>query len=850
MISPVEPSNKINLDRFSANARSVIFLSVEIAKKSNAKQLDLIHLFAAILQTESLARDYVLESGVDIEATIKGLEASDLYKNISQNVSLDAKLGVSKTFKDILVESFKLALEEKNTFVGTEHIFLALLSFEEHPIISELIDKGISKDSFRRFLKINQPFFSGGQLPLGGAMALNNLASIYPPQTFSSQQPINDDFEAEKLLQNLNEILADGYEHKITGRDKEISRLIHVLSRKYKNNVLLLGNPGVGKTAIVDGFVQRILKGEVPPSLQHAVVYSLSIASIIAGARLRGDVEERVESVIDKLSSQDNAILFIDEIHMIVGAGATSIRDSMDIGNILKPYLTRGDFRVIGATTREEYQNNFDTDQALARRFQIINVEELSKEASKRVLIDIKRELEAYHNVKITEESLDFALEATDRYIHDRYLPDKAIDVLDEAAALVKIGREEEVAPSVAELRKKLTIAQNKKIQNLEKGDLKEASKWKSKELDLLNKIEDLLSGKVKRKTRKSNKIVTPDVIVEVMRSVSNVPILSNKIETNMVSSLITQNLNKIVGQDEIISKVILSIERSMIGLSKHDKPLASFLFLGPTGVGKTETAKAIAQDFFGSKSNLLQINMSEFIEPHSISKLIGSPPGYVGYTEGGRLTDFLRAKPYSVILFDEIEKAHPDVLNILLQILDEGEVVDGKSNKVSARNAVIVLTSNIGAIEIQKDSSLGFELADQGSEADYEFLKEKVMSELNHHLKPELINRIDSILVFRPLSTDHAIDITEQMIQELSISILKKGVVLEYSSDIVVWLAERGFSREYGARNIKRVVMNELENALSEFILTKKLKIAPVALTTIKVNLNKQEQKLEFTVH
>jgi len=648
----------------------------------------------------------------------------------------------------------------------------------------------------------------------------------------------------------MNELASEGVYSNITGRDNEIRRLTHILSRKTKNNPILVGDAGVGKTAIVEGFVNNIINKKVPASFLDTKVLSLDIGAILAGAKLRGDVEERVGNIINEAIIDGNTIIFIDEIHNIVGAGSAGGRDSMDIANMLKPYLTNSNLSIIGATTNDEYNKYFETDSALTRRFQPIFVDELNIEAAKQVIYNLQSEFESYHKVKITKEAIDEAVILSSKYIRDRYLPDKAIDIIDEASASIKIGREIAMEPELSELGNKLIKVQSKKDELLKKSDFAAAANFKKEEDLLIDEISDVVEGK-KKISKKYSKTVTPEIIKDVVVEWTKIPIAASDISDKRLKDLNTNLKKRIINQDRAVDNVSMAIQRSHLGLTGEGRPLASFLFLGPTGVGKTELAKSLAKELFGSDNLMMQINMSEFMEMHSVSKLIGSPPGYVGYQEGGQLTAFVKRRPYSVILFDEIEKAHLDTLNILLQILEEGDLTDGKGVKVSFKNTIIIMTSNIGADEISADNKLGFDVDIEEIKKDevdvaYEDMREQIMNELRYTLKPELINRIDLIDIFRGLNKEDCLKIAELLVNEFRVRMIAKGIILNVSSAVISKINEEGYSKEYGARNIRRKVQEVLENGLSTFLLNSRL--AKKRKDMLKINVDMDKESVIFS--
>ena len=805
------------INRITTNARRVIEQAYTNASRYKYNELQAIHLFYTMLQDKGgIVFDILNKLGVDIDSS-----ANRILKEFEEHEANYVGEAVRTVFgieiKNVINESFVIAFNLNHLYIGTEHLLLGMFNLKDIAFVEEVKSLGLNFDVIKKTL-----------INVGNYGALNSVLKNSEMQN----NEFGPEFQSKSALpyftRNMNEIAEEGGYPNITGRDQEIQRLIHILARKTKNNPILVGDAGVGKTAIVEGFVNAIVKKKVPASFINAKVLSLDIGAVLSGAKLRGDVEERISAVINEAMNDDNTIIFIDEIHNIVGAGSAGGKDTMDIANMLKPYLTNSSLSIIGATTQDEYSKYFETDSALTRRFQPITVEELSTDSAKQVISKITPELEKYHNVKITEDAINTAVDLTNKFIRDRYLPDKAIDVLDEAAASVKVGRERALEPQINELSEKLVDYQNKKNDALKAQDFKNAANYKEKEDEIIEEIEEVVSGR-KKTGIKYSKIVSTDLIKDIIVEWTKIPIAASDISDKRLKDLADNLKKRIVGEDRVIENVAQAVQRAHLGLNGGSRPLASFMLLGPTGVGKTELAKTLARELFGSENLLHQINMSEFMEMHSISKLIGSPPGYVGFQEGGQLTTFVKRKPYSVILFDEIEKAHLDVLNILLQILDEGELTDGKGNRVSFKNTIIIMTSNIGAQDISEDSKLGFDIEvdeikkDEMEEA-YEEMKERVMEELRDTLRPELLNRIDLIDIFRGLNKGDCLKISKLIVDEFVKRVVSLGILLDVKEDVISKINEEGYSREYGARNIRRKVQEILENGLAEYLLKIKL--------------------------
>ena len=819
-----------SLAKLTDNFSKAILKAYEYATLRAAKEINAEDLFLALLSLKTSLGAKLLERlGVDLDATAKGIISSHNNPQSDSSVKSAVTPELGEEVKNIITKSYLIASELGHVYVGTEHLLLSLMRSDKYNFVQDLAKNNLNYENIKQSL-----------LNFG----------IYQPGIFAKsldKEMMGDGKEAlNYFTKDMTKLAQEGKYLKVWGRDAEIERIIHILSRRTKNNAMLVGESGVGKTAVVEGLVQRIINGDVPAGFKNKKIVQLDISSIVAGSKIRGDIEERLLNIVSEMAENPDIIIFIDEIHMIVGAGNAGGGGTMDIANIIKPYLTNGDLRIIGATTYDEYQKYIEEDDALARRFQTIMVNEIGREEGVKVLEMLKPQFEKFHNVKFTEEAIIQAVYLSDRYLPSKFLPDKAIDIIDEAAAANKI-KNTKTDIDYSQYNKKLLKIEKEKQQAISLNNLLKAAKLRSDEIELQKQLKQ-----IKSKNRKSRKaIVDVDDIRNIISKWSGVPINSLKTDDLKKIEDIDKVLSmRVVGQEDAIKKISSVLKRARLDLSSELKPLASFLFLGPTGVGKTHTAKEIAKNLFGSENALIQVDMSEYMEQHSVSKLIGSPPGYVGFQEGGQLTEKIRRHPYSVVLFDEIEKAHPDLLNILLQILEEGSLVDAKGRKINFKNCIIIMTSNIGAWESFEEKSLGFNLesADKTKvEKEYQKMKETILENLKDNLSPEFINRIDEIIIFKKLESKDAEKIIVLLMDELNLRIKSKNISLIFQKDLVDYLTKSGYSPEYGARNLKRIIVEKIENSLAEFLLDKKMVGKLKNLTKIYIKMKKE--KITFTL-
>ena len=639
----------------------------------------------------------------------------------------------------------------------------------------------------------------------------------------------------DQYSRDLTAMAADGKLDPVVGREKEIARLIQILSRRTKNNPCLVGEPGVGKTAIVEGLAQRIISGMVPDSVKNKRVVVLDLSGMVAGSKYRGEFEERIRNVINEVRSNQGILLFIDELHTIIGAGGAE--GALDASNILKPSLSRGEIQLIGATTLEEYRKYIEKDAALERRFQPVTVEEPSEEETLEILKGLRPYYEQHHGVAIEDSALEAAVKMSVRYINDRFLPDKAIDIIDEAASKVRLGGYH-VTPEMDVLELKLREIQNDKEKAVKAADLSMAKELQARQ----HEIEAEIAGykeKEERRNKRKKISVTESSVADIISDWTKIPVQRlTEGETRRLARLEKELHKRVIGQDEAVKSVAQAVKRGRVGLKDPNRPIGSFLFLGPTGVGKTELSKALAEAVFGSEQAMIRVDMSEYMEKHSVSKLIGSPPGYVGYDEGGQLSEKVRRNPYSVLLFDEIEKAHPDVFNILLQVLDDGHITDAHGRKVDFKQTIIIMTSNAGAQSIIEPKKLGF-MSNQDEKQDYDRMKSGVMEEVRRLFKPEFLNRIDEIMVFHPLNKSHIKKIVNIMLKKLEKRCREQlEIELKITESVREFLAESGFDSKYGARPLRRAIQTKLEDPMANALLEGRIKRGE----TVRIQIRQKE--------
>ena len=807
-------------NRFTQRAKAAIDLGVDSAKRLGHKVIGSEHILLGLLkEQEGIAAKVLTKLGVTeeyLESKIIELEGKN--EIISEDITLSPRA------KQILELSGMFANKLKTNYIGTEHILLAIAQEGEGIGIKILNYSGINQRDIVQLI-----------IEMMGIESYT--VQVSNESSFTSNQEVASSKLLDKYGRNLTLFAKQNKLDPVIGREKEIQRIIQILSRRTKNNPVLIGDPGVGKTAIVEGLAINISQGNVPENLRNKLLYTLDMGTLLAGAKYRGEFEERVKQVVDEVIKNGNTILFIDEMHTMIGAGATG-EGSIDASNILKPTLSRGDIQIIGATTIEEYRKHVEKDAALERRFQPIVVNEPSKDDTINILEGLRDKYEAHHKVKISDEAIVAAVDLSIRYITDRFLPDKAIDLIDEAASKVRL-KENTPPMSIKELEEKIQSIDKEKEEAIRGQDFEKAAKVRDEQSKLKRKLETV-KNEWRTSSSKYYDLVDADAVAEVLSLWTGVPV--NKIVEEEAEKLLNleEVLHKrVVGQNEAVDSISKAIRRSRAGLKDPNRPIGSFLFLGPTGVGKTELSKALAEAHFGDENQIIRIDMSEYMEKHSVSRMIGSPPGYIGHDEGGQLTEKVRKQPYSVVLFDEIEKAHPDVFNILLQILDEGRLTDSKGRSVDFKNTIIIMTSNVGATKIKQQKNLGFTtISNEEKEAyEYEKMKECIMSELKKQFRPEFLNRIDDIIVFHALNEEHISQIVILMAEQVVKRLKEMDINLEMDDEAISLIAKSGIDLEYGARPLKRAIQKELEDELSEAILRGEVKKGSSIVTKIKNN-------------
>lgn len=793
---------------FTEKANKALNLAIESAEEMRHNYVGTEHiLYGLVKEGSGVAAIALNECGVTEDALREKLESINGTMSLVELTPDDFTPRTKRVLRAAVIISSKTGY----TYVGTEHLLLAILSESDSYAVAFLEELGVSVERLAQ--AVSKGMQGGAEEGFGG---FENESAPNGSQKGGSA--------LDKFGRDLTQAAKNGEIDPVIGREKEIQRVIQILSRRTKNNPVLIGEPGVGKTAVAEGLALEIAKGNVPEILKDKRVVSLDLTGMVAGAKYRGDFEERIKAAIDEVKKSKNTILFIDELHTIVGAGAAE--GSADAANILKPSLARGDFQVIGATTLNEYRKYIEKDAALERRFQPVKVGEPTPEQAVQILKGLRDSYEAHHKVKITDEAINAAVTLSSRYIADRYLPDKAIDLIDEGASKVRLASL--TSPdNVKELEDEIADYEKEKASAINEQDFERAARLRDEQKELQTKLDDA-KKKWQEQQKGNSGEVTAEDIAKIVSEWTGIPVVQlTKEESERLLNMENVLHERVIGQSEAVTAIAKAIRRGRVGLKDPKRPVGSFIFLGPTGVGKTELCKALAEAMFGDENAMLRLDMSEYMEKHTVSKLIGSPPGYVGFEEGGQLTEKVRRKPYSVVLFDEIEKAHPDVFNMLLQILEDGRLTDSQGRTVDFKNTVIIMTSNVGARLItEKQSSLGFNSENENAEeSEKKDIKELVTGELRKVFRPEFLNRVDDIIVFNKLNKDEIKQIAVKMLKTLENRLDKMNIKISFTDSAISEIADKGFDENYGARPLRRAIQNEIEDPLSEQMLEGKVK-------------------------
>ncbi|XOK61437.1 ATP-dependent protease ATP-binding subunit ClpC [Paenibacillus elgii] len=779
--------------RFTERAQKVLSLAQEEAVRLGHNNIGTEHILLGLIREgEGIAAKALIALGLGLEKIQDEVESL-----IGRGQEQPSNIAYTPRAKKVIELSMDEARKLGHTYVGTEHILLGLIREGEGVAARVLNNLGVSLNKARQQV-----------------LQLLGSSEVVSP---NHGNPTNVNTPTlDGLARDLTAYAKEGNLDPVIGRSKEIERVIQVLSRRTKNNPVLIGEPGVGKTAIAEGLAQKIVANEIPETLRDKRVMTLDMGSVVAGTKYRGEFEDRLKKIMDEIRQAGNIVLFIDELHTLIGAGGAE--GAIDASNILKPALARGELQCIGATTLDEYRKYIEKDAALERRFQPITVDQPSPEEAIQILHGLRDRYEAHHRVKITDEAIEQAVKLSDRYITDRFLPDKAIDLIDEASSKVRL-RSYTVPPDLKKLESRLEDIRKEKDAAVQSQEFEKAASLRDTEQKLREEL-DSTKNEWKEKQGRTDSEVTPDDIAQVVASWTGIPVVKlAEEETQRLLKMESILHDRVIGQDEAVKAVSRAIRRARAGLKDPKRPMGSFIFLGPTGVGKTELARALAESLFGDENAVIRIDMSEYMEKHSTSRLVGAPPGYVGYEEGGQLTEKVRRKPYSVVLLDEIEKAHPEVFNILLQVLEDGRLTDSKGRTVDFRNTLIIMTSNVGADTIKRNSTLGFTAAHDAGK-DYNNMKEKVMGELKKSFRPEFLNRIDEIIVFHSLEEQHIAEIVTLMAEELRKRLKEQEVEFFLTDSAKAFLAKEGYDPTFGARPLRRAIQKHIEDRLSEELL------------------------------
>ncbi len=801
--------------RFTEKARKVLSLAEQAALKLNHNYVGTEHMLLGLVkEKKGLANKILAKNDITEEKVMEKIRSK--VGQGKQKVS--GSIGLTPRCKKVLNLSMDEARRLGHNYIGTEHILLGLIREGEGVAVRIISEADADVNKIKK--------------------QITNMVGDRGKKEKQGSAKNSDTPNLDEYSRDLTDMAEEGQLDPVIGRNTEIERVIQVLSRRTKNNPVLIGEPGVGKTAIIEGLAARIVEEKVPELLLDKRVVALDLSSLVAGSKYRGEFEKRMKGVMNDIVNNGNIILFIDELHTLVGAGAAE--GAIDAANMLKPALARGELQAIGATTLDEYRKHIEEDAALERRFQSILVEENTPEESIGILQGLRDPYEAHHKVKITDEAIESAVNLSHRYINDRFLPDKAIDLIDEAASKVRLKNNTR-PPEFKELNQKLEEVQQEKEAAVKSQEFEKAADLRDKEKKLEKKLENIKDNWEQKKGR-NNSTVKEEDVAEIVSSWTGIPVTKlEETETDKLLRLEDELHKRVVGQDEAINAVSEAVRRARAGLKDPNRPIGSFVFLGPTGVGKTELARTLAEAMFDDEDAMTRIDMSEYMEKHSVSRLVGSPPGYVGHDEGGQLTEPVRRRPYSVVLFDEIEKAHPEVFNILLQILEDGTLTDTHGRQVDFKNTIVIMTSNVGANLIEKRSQLGFKAPEENEKEEYENMKEKVLGELKNTFRPEFLNRLDETIVFHALNKDHIKQIVDLMLDDVRHRLDEKEIEIDVTEKAKEKLVDEGFDSEFGARPLRRAIQRLVENPLSEKILEKSVNDGD------QIKVDKKEDELTF---
>src|SRR4051794_8818058 len=816
-------------ERFTERARQVVVLAQDEARTLKHNYIGTEHILLGLLREEEGLAARVLDS---LDITVEEVRAQ-VARIVGQGDEVTTgQIPFTPRAKKVLELALREALSLGHNYIGTEHILLGLVRENEGVAARILLDFDADAEKIRN--EIIRMLSGPGRRSAGGQQGGSGAAA--------SQEAKKSSKLLDQFGRNLTKLASEGRLDPVVGRQNEIERVMQILSRRTKNNPVLIGEPGVGKTAVVEGLAQRISSNQVPELLKQKQIYTLDLAALVAGSKYRGEFEERLKKVMKEISQRGDIILFIDELHNLVGAGAAE--GAIDAASILKPALARGELQTIGATTLDEYRKYLERDSALERRFQQIRVEEPSVEDTVQILRGLRDRYEAHHRVRITDDALEAAASLSSRYIQDRHLPDKAIDLIDEAASRMRI-KTMSAPPRYKELEEEIEAVRKEKEAAIEAQEFEKAANLRDKERKLTNNKREL-EDSWKSSEEAEQAEIGEEEIADIVSMWTGIPVFKlTEAETQRLVRMEEELHKRVIGQEQAIVAVSKAIRRARAGIKDPKRPSGSFIFLGPSGVGKTELARTLAEFLFGDEEAMIQVDMSEFMEKHAVSRLVGSPPGYIGYDEGGQLTEAVRRKPYSVVLLDEIEKAHPDVFNILLQILEDGKLTDAQGRKVDFRNTIVIMTSNIGAGAIAKNTTLGFSIGEDEMGVSYDDMKNRIMGELKKVFRPELLNRIDEVIVFHKLSKEEIKSIVDQLTKRVREQMKVHEVSIELTDAAKELMVEKGYDPTMGARPLRRAIQRFIEDPLADFILGRSLRPD----STVLVDHKEEDEEVSLQV-